>query len=470
MSKPTLEDIVSLAKRRGFIYPSSEIYGGLAGVYDYGPLGVMLKHNIENLWWSSFVTAWDDMYPVDAAILMNKKVWEASGHATGFNDPMVECSNCHSRLRDDHIKGNKCPVCGTTGTLSKPRQFNMMFRTQVGPSAGERTLVFEKKFVNELAEKFKKEQLKELEYKLSDAQLETLGESTTYLRPETAQGMFANFKNVVDTFSPDMPFGMAQIGKAFRNEISPRDWLFRLREMEQMEIEYFVNEKDWQKYFEQWRKGMTTFFKNVGLKGVTELDVPEKDRAHYSKKTIDFEYPFPFGKKELAGLAYRTNYDLAKHQQVSGKSMEYRPKNGSKPFIPHVIEPSFGLDRLVLAILTAAYTQDEVGGEKRVYLKLAADIAPVKVAVFPLLKNKPELVKKAREVYKMLKDELGAVMWDDNGNIGKRYRRQDEIGTPYCVTVDFQTLEDNTVTLRNRDTTKQDRVKIEGSLQMLKFM
>lgn len=401
MSKPTLEDIVSLAKRRGFIFPSSEIYGGLAGVYDYGPLGVLLKHNIENLWWSSFVTAWDDMYPMDAAILMNPSVWKASGHVDTFTDPLEDGS-----------------------------KFNTMFKTSAGVG-------------------------KEV--------------STTYLRPETAQGIFVNFKNVVDTFSPDIPFGIAQIGKGFRNEISPRDFLFRLREFDMMEIEYFIHPDKWEEAFEQWRAGMQTFFKKLGLHNIGELDVPEKERAHYSKKTIDFEFDFPFGKKELAGLAYRTDYDLNAHQKASGKSLEYRPKDNSKPFIAHVIEPSFGLDRLVLAILTEAYAEDEQGGEKRTYLKLPADVAPVKVAVFPLLKNKPELVKKAREVYKMLKDELGEVMWDDNGNIGKRYRRQDEIGTPYCVTIDFQTLEDNTVTLRNRDTTKQDRIKIEGSLQMLRF-
>lgn len=446
MNKPTLEDIVSLAKRRGFIYPSSEIYGGLAGVYDYGPLGVALKHNIQNLWWSSFVLSWDDMYAMDAAILMNKKVWEASGHATGFNDPLVECGNCHSRLRADHVENNKCPVCGKTGTLGEPRQFNMMFKTQVGPAADD--------------------------------------DSISYLRPETAQGIFVNFKNVVDTFSPDLPFGVAQIGKGFRNEISPREWLFRLREFDMMEIEYFVHPDKWEEAFEQWRKGTLSFFEKLGLpkEMVHELEVPDEDRAHYSKRTIDFEFDFPFGRRELSGLAYRTDYDLKKHQEHSGKSMEYRPKDGKAPFIPHVIEPSFGLDRLVLAVLSASYSEDlptqtskevsagEVESEKRVFLKLPADVAPVKVAVFPLLKNKPELVKKAREVYLKLKDEIGNVMWDDNGNIGKRYRRQDEIGTPYCITIDFQTLGDNTVTLRNRDTTKQQRIKIDGSLQMLRHI
>lgn len=423
MSKVSLEDIVSLAKRRGFIYPGSEIYGGLAGVYDYGPLGVKLKHNIQNLWWNSFVTGWEDMYPMDSAILMNKKVWEASGHATGFNDPLVECSNCKSRLREDHVEGGKCPVCGKEGTLGEPRQFNMMFKTHAGPVEDENSL--------------------------------------TYLRPETAQGIFVNYKNVLDSFSPDLPFGMAQIGKSFRNEISPREFLFRLREFDLMEVEYFVHPDNWEKAFEEWRVGMKSFFKKLGLPegAVHEKEVPDSDRAHYSKRTIDFEFDFPFGQRELAGLAYRTDYDLKKHQEHSGVSMAYRPKDGSEPFIPHVIEPSFGVDRLVLAVLSAAYTSDIVNDEKREYLKLPAELAPVKLAVFPLLKNKDELVVKAREVYTTLKKEIGDVMWDDNGNIGKRYRRQDEIGTPHTVTIDFQTLEDNTVTLRDRNTTEQVRVK-----------
>ena len=406
------------------------------------------------------------MYQVDSAILMNQKVWQASGHATGFNDPLVECSNCHSRLRADHLaeswqkkmiengsktadnpavgedsllvfnfeglktfykknKANiKCPVCGKNDTLGEPRQFNMMFKTNVGPTEDEN--------------------------------------SVSYLRPETAQGMFVNFKNIVDTFSPDMPFGMAQIGKAFRNEISPRDFLFRVREMEQMEIEYFCRPENWEKDFEEWRSGIKAFFAKVGLPegSVHELEVPEEDRAHYSKRTIDYEFDFPFGRKELAGLAYRGDYDLSKHQEASGKNLQYRPKDGSDPFLPHVIEPSFGVERLVLAVLTAAYATDEQGGEERTYLKLPASIAPVKVAVLPLVKNKPELTAKAKEIYKKLSDELGNVMWVDTGNIGKNYRKMDEIGTPHCVTVDFQTLEDDTVTVRSRDTTEQTRQKI----------
>lgn len=431
MSKVSLEDIVSLCKRRGFIYQGSDVYGGLSGTWDYGPLGAALKRNIQSLWWKRFVEERDDMYGVDAAILMNQKVWQASGHVTGFNDPLVECQNCKARLRQDHIEKDKCPVCGTVGKFSEPRQFNMMFKTNVGPVEDENSL--------------------------------------SYLRPETAQGIFTNYKNVVDSFYPDIPFGIAQIGKAFRNEISPRDFVFRSREFEQMEVEYFIHPDDWEKMFEGWRKGIHKFLGELGLpaKSVHELEVPAEDRAHYSKRTIDFEFDFPHKRDELLGLAYRTDFDLSNIQKASGKSMEYRPKDGSKPFVPHVIEPSFGVERAIMAVLASAYTQDEINGEKRTYLKLPEHLAPVKVAVSPLLKNKPELAEKAREIYKTLKNEFGNVMYDDNGNIGKRYRRQDEIGTPYCVTVDFQTLDDDTVTLRNRDTTKQERVSSSELLAKL---
>lgn len=430
MSEVTLDEIVSLCKRRGFIYQGSEVYGGLTGTWDYGPLGVVLKRNILDFWWKTFVEDRDDMYGVDAAILMNQKVWQASGHATGFNDPLVECENCHARLREDHIKDKKCPVCGKD-KFSEPRQFNMMFKTNVGPVDDDNSI--------------------------------------SYLRPETAQGIFTNYKNVVDSFYPNLPFGIAQQGKAFRNEISPRDFVFRSREFEQMEIEYFVAEKDWENAFEQWRKGIHAFLKELGLpeNSVHELEVPDNDRAHYSKRTIDFEFDFPIGREELLGLAYRTDFDLQNIQKASGKNMEYRPKDGGEVFVPHVIEPSFGVERAVMAVLTAAYQTDEVNGEKRSYLKLPAHLAPVKVAVSPLLKNKPELVKKAREVYAELKKEFGAVMWDDNGNIGKRYRRQDEIGTPYCVVIDFDTLEDGTVTVRHRDTTKQERADIKSLVHFL---
>lgn len=435
MSNVSLDDIASLCKRRGFIYQGSEIYGGLSGTWDYGPLGVQLKRNIMQLWWKMFVDEAEDMYGVDAAILMNQKVWQASGHVDTFTDPLVECSNCHARHRADKLDDpNKCPTCGQKNTFGEPRQFNMMFKTNVGPVQDENSI--------------------------------------SYLRPETAQGIFTNFKNVVDSFYPDLPFGIAQQGKAFRNEISPRDFIFRSREFEQMEIEYFVHPDHWQEAFEAWIKKVHAWCDALGLpaESVHELEVPEEDRAHYSKRTIDFEFDFPIGREELLGLAYRTDFDLGNIQRVSGKSMEYRPKDGTSPFVPHVIEPSFGLERAIMAVLSAAYTEDEVNGEKRVFLKLPANLAPVKVAVSPLLKNKPELVEKAREVYRVLKAELGNVMWDDNGNIGKRYRRQDEIGTPYCVVVDFDTLEGDTagtVTIRNRDTTEQKRVAIDDLMMEL---
>ncbi len=454
MSEVKLEDIVSLCKRRGFIYQGSEVYGGLAGTWDYGPLGVVLKKNIMNLWWKTFVEDRDDMYGVDAAILMNQKVWQASGHTETFTDPLVECSNCNSRFRADKIDTAKCPTCGKEGTFGEPRQFNMMFKTFVGPTQNEPMVIGAP--ANE-----------ENDSGLTGQVAMTFDpNSISYLRPETAQGIFTNYKNVVDSFYPDLPFGMAQQGKAFRNEISPRDFVFRSREFEQMEIEYFVDPKSWEKEFEKWVTDIQSFLKELGLQDekVHQLEVGDDDRAHYSKRTIDFEFDFPIGKEELLGLAYRTDFDLQNIQRVSGKNMEYRPKDSSTPFVPHVIEPSFGVERAIMAVLTSAYTEDEVNGEKRSYLKLPIYLAPVKVAVSPLLKNKPELVKKAREVYKMLKAEFGNVMWDDNGNIGKRYRRQDEIGTPYCVVIDFDTLEGenkDTVTVRHRDTTQQKRVKID---------
>lgn len=429
MTEVKLDDIVSLAKRRGFIYQGSEVYGGLSGTWDYGPLGVTLKRNITNLWWQMFVEGRDDMYGVDAAILMNQKVWQASGHVDTFTDPLVECSNCKGRFRADKLDDpNKCPACGKEGTFGEAKQFNMMFKTNVGPVADENSI--------------------------------------SYLRPETAQGIFTNFKNVVDSFYPDLPFGLAQQGKAFRNEISPRDFVFRSREFEQMEIEYFINPEGWEAEFEKWVALCKEWFDALGLPGdkIHELEVPEDDRAHYSKRTIDFEFDFPIGREELMGLAYRTDFDLGNIQRVSGKSMEYTVKGTNNKFVPHVIEPSFGVERALMAVLASAYTEDEVNGDKRVYMKFPEHLAPVKYCVSPLLKNKSELVAKAREVYEGLKKKHGDVMWDDNGNIGKRYRRQDEIGTPYCVVIDFQTLEDGTVTVRNRDTTEQARVAIDKLL------
>jgi glycyl-tRNA synthetase len=420
-----MEKIVSLCKRRGFVFQGSEIYGGLAGTWDYGPYGVTLKNNIKNLWWKMFVESRDDMYGVDAAILMHPKVWEASGHVSGFSDPLVECKKCHHRFRADQV-GEKCPDCG--GSFGEVKQFNMMFKTQIGAT--------------------------------EDAS------SVSYLRPETAGGIFVNFKNVVDSIHPKLPFGIGQIGKAFRNEIAPRDFIFRSREFEQMEVEYFVKPTEWKEKFEEWKDTILEYISAVGIttSAVHELEVADGDRAHYSKRTIDFEFDFPFGRKELYGLAYRTDFDLSAHEKGSTQNLKYS-EEGEAAFVPHVIEPSLGVDRTVLAVLTSAYTEDNLGGEKRVYLKFKPAIAPVKAAVFPLLKNKPELVEKAREIYLNLKKEIPQIMWDDNGNIGKRYRRQDEIGTPWCITVDFDTLGENadlkdTVTLRDRDTGEQKRVAV----------
>ena len=322
--KVSMDDIVSLCKRRGFIYQGSEVYGGLAGTWDYGPLGVTLKRNIMNLWWKMFVEDRDDMYGVDAAILMNQKVWKASGHVDTFTDPLVECSNCNGRFREDKIDTSKCPTCGTKNPFGPAKQFNMMFKTNVGPVSDEN--------------------------------------SVSYLRPETAQGIFTNFKNVVDSFSPDLPFGIGQQGKAFRNEISPRDFVFRSREFEQMEIEYFIDEKNWEAEFEKWRLNVHEWLDALGLakESVHELDVPKEDLAHYSKRTIDFEFDYPHGRDELLGMAYRTAFDLTNVQRDSGKSMLFRPKDGSEPFIPHVIEPSFGVERAVMAVLVSAYKEDEI--------------------------------------------------------------------------------------------------------------
>lgn len=424
-----MEKIISLCKRRGFVFPGSDIYGGLAGTWDYGHLGSRLAHNIKDLWWKHFVLSREDMYEITTPTIMPEAVWKASGHLSGFTDPLVECKKCHHRFRADHLEDkNKCPDCG--GELGEEKSFNLMFPVTMGSS----------------------------------------GDSVAYLRGEVAPGMFVNFKNIVDTMRPDLPFGIAQIGRAYRNEIAPRDFLFRVREFDLMELEYFVRESDWEKYFEMWRKEMWNWIEKLGINKdlVHELEVASEDRAHYSKRTIDFEFDYPFGRKELYGLAYRTDYDLKKHSAESGTDLEYTDPATGEKFIPHVIEPSMGHGRTMLAVLASAYTEDELGGEKRIYLKLNKDIAPVRAAVFPLLKNKPELVAKAREVFLMLKKEIPSIVFDDNGNIGKRYRRQDEIGTPHCITVDFDTLEDNTVTLRDRDTGEQERVSISELVSKLK--
>ena len=442
-----LDDIVSLCKRRGFIFPGSDIYGGFAGTWDFGPLGVALKRKIEKEWWDFWVEKRDDIYGVDAAILMNPRTWVASGHTATFADPLVECKNCHGRFRADKIADGitesvtteefqklnvKCPTCGKI-EWGPIRKFNMMFTTHVGAVLPDDT-------DEELVEK-----------------------SVAYLRPETAQGIFTNYKNIVDTIYPDLPFGIAQQGKAFRNEISPRDFILRDRECSQMEIEYFVHPDTWEENFEMMLKENHRFLEEkMGLpkSKIHDLEVAPEDRAHYSKRTVDFMFDYPNGEEELMGLAYRTDFDLQNIARESGKNLEYRDKNTKETFIPHVIEPSIGIERLILAVLSTTYTEDEIDGSKRVVLKLPENLAPYKFCVSPLLKNKPELVDKAKTVYQKLKEKYGNVTWDDSGNIGKRYRKQDEIGTPKCIVIDFDTLEDDTVTVRNRDTASQVRVKI----------
>ncbi len=414
---------MALCKRRGFIFPGSEIYGGLANSWDYGPLGVELKNNIKQAWWKRFVQQREDVVGIDASLIMNPKVWVASGHVANFQDPLVECKKCHERFRADHIKDKTCPACGK-GSFTKEQMFNLMFKTYIGPAEGS--------------------------------------SNVAYFRPETAQAMFVDFKAVIDTTRLKLPFGIAQVGKAFRNEITPGNFIFRTREFEQMEIEYFIKppkeDKDWQKYFEEWRQEMLSWIKEdlgIGIKKIHEHEISPQERAHYSKRTIDFEYDFPFGTSELYGLAYRTDFDLKNHEKFSGQNLKYRDPETGEEFIPHVIEPTWGVDRSVLVALVDGYFEDD----KRTVLKLKPSLAPYQAAVFPLLGNKPELVKLAREIYLDLKKDL-MVAWDDRGNIGGRYASQDEIGTPFCITVDFKSLEDQTVTVRDRDTTKQDRVKI----------
>lgn len=450
-----MEEIVSLCKRRGFVYQGSEIYGGLAGTYDYGPLGSILKNNIRDSWINTFVHNREDMYLIDAAILMNQRVWQATGHVDSFIDPLVDDLVTKKRYRADHLleengidanalsveqmsaviteKGIKSPEGNALGPV---RKFNMMLETKVGA--------------------------------MEDSS------ATSYLRPETAQGIFVNYKNVVDSMNPKLPFGIAQVGKAFRNEITPRDFIFRLRELEQMEIEYFIHpETSWESLFEMWLEEQKKWLGTIGLpiEKLHSYEHPDTARAFYSKKTVDLEFEFPFGTKELTGLAYRTDYDLSKHTESSGQKLTYFDEEKKVHVVPHVLEPTVGLDRATLAVVSEAYREDELGGEKRVYLKFKPSIAPILCAVSPLLKNKPELVAKSREVFAMLKKEFGRVMFDDNGNIGKRYRRQDEIGTPFCIVIDFETLEGDTkdtVTIRHRDTGAQERVVITDLITKIK--
>ena len=495
MAKETslIEEIVALAKRRGFVFQSSEIYGGLNGFFDYGPLGVELRKNIKDAWWEDMVRRRDDMVGLDSGIIMNPKVWQASGHVDGFTDPMVDCKESKMRYRADQLFASEVKVDGETlgwvsliesenmqedaesmaesmkrkaakqgsleqvqlraydelspeeqelvpspatgkpGSLTPPRDFNMMFETHVGA--------------------------------LRD------GSSLCYLRPETAQGIFANFKNVVDTGRVKVPFGIAQIGKAFRNEITPRNFIFRSREFEQMEIEYFIppGEDHWPKYHAEWIKTRKDWFSSIGLtpEYLGEEVHPDHKLAHYAKACTDITFKFPFGEHELEGIAARGNFDLTQHQEHSGKNLEYFDEEMKQKYLPHVIEPSLGVDRTFLAVLCSAYSVDEIEGEKRTVLRFHPRVAPIKAGIFPLVKNKPVLVERAKEIYKLMQRRWN-VIYDQSGAIGRRYRRIDEAGVPFGITVDFETIEgDGTVTVRNRDTTEQKRLSVEQAIAMI---
>ncbi len=538
-----MEKITSLAKRRGFIYQGSEVYGGLAGTFDYGPLGLAVKNNIKNAWWKRFVNNRRDVYGLDASILMNAKVWEASGHVAGFSDPMVKCKKCQHKFRVDQLIDNQknfndeknlflnyaedllnqvkegfnsrdkilnnfCTVNDHLSDVEKEDFIKAIkpsldkLKSEINKASNDMNVIEtvlngfhdSKKYIGFVTQYYLNKFIlcPELNCKAHNEwstpqpfnmMFQTKigadedSASTVYLRPETAQGIFVNFKNIVDSFHPKLPFGIAQIGKAFRNEITPRDFIFRVREFEQMEVEYFVREDDWQKYFTFLHDEVTQFVDDIGLDmaKVHEVEVGDGDRAHYSKRTIDFEFEYPFGQKELCGLAYRGSFDLNNHkleyideEAEVGKSN----KEGNK-ITPHVIEPSMGVDRMVLALLCSAYAEDVQNNETRSYLKFKPSMAPIICAVSPLLKNKPELVEKAQIVFGTLKAEFGRVDFDDNGNIGKRYRRQDEIGTPWCIVIDFDTLGENpslldTVTIRDRDTGSQDRIAISELVDYIK--
>eukprot|EP00746_Dinoflagellata_sp_MGD_P167693 gnl/MRDRNA2_/MRDRNA2_98531_c0_seq1.p1 gnl/MRDRNA2_/MRDRNA2_98531_c0~~gnl/MRDRNA2_/MRDRNA2_98531_c0_seq1.p1 ORF type:complete len:641 (+),score=121.50 gnl/MRDRNA2_/MRDRNA2_98531_c0_seq1:102-2024(+) len=491
--KVTMDEIVSLCKRRGFVFPSSEIYNGFNGFYDYGPLGVEVKNNIKKIWWRDMVHRREDVVGIDSSIICAPKVWNSSGHLAGFVDPMVDCKETNLRYRADQLffsevvdeedgknlgyvtvmenvgmeqeamkmakkiakdaerKGAKIrkmnlrdvthasdeelaklpsPATGKAGTLTPPRDFNLMFSTQVGP--------------------------------MSDSS------AVAYLRPETAQGIFINFKNVESTSRVKFPFGIAQIGKAFRNEITPRNFVFRSREFEQMEIEYFIPPGDeaYEMFYNKWIDDAWSWLKGIGLREDLMNKEVHTELAHYARACTDITFKFPFGESELQGIAARSNYDLTQHQTGSGKSLQYVNAQTKDKFVPHCIEPSIGVDRLFLAVICSAYAEDEIDGEKRQFLRFHPLIAPVKVAVFPLVKNKEPLFNKARSVFEKLQLRYNA-FWDATGAIGRRYRRMDEIGTPYCITVDFDTLEDDTVTVRERDSTKQERMKIDDLIPFL---
>jgi len=444
-----MEKIVALTKRRGFIFPSSEIYGGFSAVYDFGPYGVELINNIKKAWWRSMVQTREDIVGLDSAIFMHPKIWEASGHVAGFSDPLAECKKCHARIRVDHLleeaevqadekmseeeinnlfnenkDKTKCPKCGQSD-FSEAKKFNLLVKSNLGNFT------------------------------------EDWSESPVYLRGETCQGIYVNYKNVLDSTRMKVPFGIAQIGKAFRNEITARQFVFRTREFEQMEMQYFVSPKEEMKEYEKLREYRWKFYLDLGIKEENLQWHKHENLVFYAKEAYDIEYNFPFGFKELEGIHARGNYDLTQHSKFSGVNLEYNDQKNEEKYMPHIIEASSGVGRLALAFLTESYTEEEVNGESRVVLKMDKRLVPIKIAIFPLLKNKPELVTKAKEIFDELKGDF-MCEFDDNGNIGKRYRRQDEIGTPYCVTIDHETMEDASVTVRDRDTMQQTRVRIEG--------
>lgn len=434
-----MQKIVSFSKRRGFIFLSSEIYGGFSSCYDFGPLGVEMKNNIKKSWWDEMIKKHDDIVGLDASILMSPNVWKASGHLTaGFADELVECKKCHHRFRKDFLKGNKCPDC--EGELTKARKFNLMMKTFVGPVEDE--------------------------------------VAVTYLRAETCQGIYVNFKNVLQSMRQKLPFGIAQIGKAFRNEINPKDFIYRTREFEQMEMQWFCQPKEAPIFFNYWKKERMNWYLNLGIKkaNLRAVEVPKQELPHYAKRAVDIQYKFPFGWQEIEGIHNRGDWDLSNHSKYSGEDLRYDPSAGSgQAYFPHIIETSVGVDRSLFAFLCDAY-QEVKGGrtkttkatkEVEVLLNLDKSLAPIKVAVLPLVKNKPKLVKKAKEVYQMLKPYFMA-QYDEVSSIGRRYRRQDEIGTVFAITVDFESLEKNDVTVRDRDTMKQKRVKIKNLTPFLK--
>lgn len=443
-----MDTIVSLCKRRGFVFPSSEIYGGFAAVYDFGPYGVELANNIRSAWWNAMVRDHENIVGLDSAIFMHPKVWEASGHVGGFADPLAECKKCHARLRVDHLLEEvgvfadekmsekeinklfaenkdkiKCPVCGQKD-FSDVKKFNLLVKSNLG----------------NFTEDWNKEPV--------------------YLRGETCQGIYVNYKNVLDSSRVKVPFGIAQIGKAFRNEITARQFIFRKREFEQMEMQYFVKPDQAAEEYEKWRAKRWQYYLDLGIKEENLKWHQHENLVFYAKAAWDIEYNFPFGFKELEGIHNRSDYDLTQHAKFSGVELSYVDPQTNEKYVPWIVETSVGLDRTFLAIMTEAYTEEKIEGDDiRTVLKFPKKLAPVKVAVFPLMRNKPKLVAKAREIYEILKSDF-ACEFDDNGNVGKRYRRQDEIGTPYCVTVDFESLEDGMVTVRDRDSMKQERIKI----------